>query len=269
MDAARPGDRRPRHTVLSHEEAARFYNRLGARQDWPRIFESPATRDLVRLSAFDQAQAVVEFGCGTGRLAEELLAHHLPPAASYLCLDVSRTMVDIARRRLARFGARAEVRLTDGDPRLDVDDDSCDRFVSTYTIDLLSEDDIRGVVASAQRVLRPGGLLALVSLTHGATLAARLVENAWMLVHAWRPGLLGGCRPVSLLACTSASDWITRHSRRLTTFGMTSEVLVAEKTHDAVARLPEADDRAPTAMPDDTPPLPGERLSSGLTDKFV
>jgi cyclopropane fatty-acyl-phospholipid synthase-like methyltransferase len=33
-----------------------------------------------------------------------------------------------------------------------------DRFVSNYVFDLLSEEDIRAVIAEAYRVLRPGGI---------------------------------------------------------------------------------------------------------------
>jgi ubiquinone/menaquinone biosynthesis C-methylase UbiE len=38
--------------------------------------------------------------------------------------------------------------------------DSTD-LLSTYVLDLLSDDDIRAVVNEARRVLRPDGLLAL------------------------------------------------------------------------------------------------------------
>jgi ubiquinone/menaquinone biosynthesis C-methylase UbiE len=221
--------RRARGGVLSHEEARRFYDRLGARQDWQRFFENPATRDMVRHAECSSALSVVEFGCGTGRLAEELLEHHLPARATYLGLDASTTMVGLARSRLARFGPRADVRLTDGEPRIDVAAASYDRLVSAYVLDLLSEDDIRAVVSAAHRLLRPGGLLALVSLTHGSTGLARLIEEAWMALHSWRPAAVGGCRPLSLRDFVGGPQWSGRHWRQLTTFCMTSEVLVAEK----------------------------------------
>ena len=139
-------------------------------------------------------------------------------------------MVGLARRRVARFGSRAEVRLTDGDPTLDAPAGSCDRFVSTYVLDLLSEEDIRAVISSARRLLRPGGLVALVSLTHGATASARLIERAWTAVHSRRPWLVGGCRPLSLQTYVCSPDWIVRHWSRVTVSGITSEVLVAATT---------------------------------------
>ena len=119
--------------------------------------------------------------------------------------------------------------MTDGDPRLNVADMSFDRFVSTYTLDLLSEDDIRAVVSTAHRLLRAGGLVALVSLTHGSSRFARLIESAWVAVHSRRPAAVGGCRPLSLLDFVRSPQWTTRHCWRVTSFGMSSEVLVAEK----------------------------------------
>lgn len=225
--------RRARSGVLSHEEARRFYDRLGALLDWQRFFEDPATDDMVRHAEFERALSVVEFGCGTGRLAEELLEHHLPSRATYLGLDASPTMVGLARSRLTRFHPRAEVRLTDGEPRIDVAAASYDRLVSTYVLDLLSEDDIRAVVTAGHRLLRPGGLVVLVSLTHGSTYLARLIQKAWMAVHSWRPATVGGCRPLSLREFVGGPQWTIRHRGRLTTFGMTSEILVAEKVEQS------------------------------------
>jgi hypothetical protein len=77
-------------TVLTHEEARRFYDRFGALQDWQCFFEDPAIRAMVTFARFPSALSVVEFGCGTGWLAEELLDHHLQPTATYRTVTASR-----------------------------------------------------------------------------------------------------------------------------------------------------------------------------------
>jgi trans-aconitate methyltransferase len=51
---------------------------------------------------------VLEFGCGTGSLAATLLSR-LPIRSRYVGLDSSKTMVQLARKRLHRFAARAIV----------------------------------------------------------------------------------------------------------------------------------------------------------------
>ena len=215
--------------MLTHDEAREFYDRFGRRQDWQGFYEDVATGVLLRHGDFPQASSVVELGCGTGRFAKALLEEHLPTDARYVGFDLSETMVDLSRRRLARFGERAEVRLSDGSPSLELKAGRWDRFVSNYVLDLLPVDEIRGVVREAHRVLRAGGLLCLVSLTHGCTAPSRALERVWTRIHRLRPSLVGGCRPISLLEFLPDPAWRVRHHDVVTSFAIPSEIVVAER----------------------------------------
>ncbi|MCX6049779.1 MAG: class I SAM-dependent methyltransferase [Chloroflexi bacterium] len=215
--------------MLSHAEARAVYDRFGARQDRQSFYEDEAFADLLAQLALNEAQAVCEFGCGTGRLAKTLLDEYLPATARYVGVDSSTTMVALAKERLAPLGARAKIIQTDGAPQLDLPADSFDRFISTYVLDLLSEADIQAILAEAQRILSPGALLGVASLTHGNTLVSRLVEKIWVGVHTVRPTLVGGCRPISLLAYLSGPAWHIRHRRHIISAGISSEVVVAER----------------------------------------
>ena len=104
--------------MLRRDEAKAFYNRFGAKQDSQGFYEDAALAELVEHADFDEAEAVFEFGCGTGRFAEGLLEHHLPLTASYRGVDLSETMVGLARARVERFEDRAEVALSDGSMRM-------------------------------------------------------------------------------------------------------------------------------------------------------
>lgn len=214
--------------MLSHEKARAFYDWFGTRQDWQRFYEDPAVDSLVRHLSLASAESVIEFGCGTGRLAGSLLADHLPADAEYLGLDVSPVMVGLTEGRLARFGDRARVLLTTGETTLPVASGSFDRFISTYVLDLLTENDVRSLLAEAHRVLALGGLLGLVSLTHGFTPLSRVLEKVWVTIHRANPVFVGGCRPISLQRFVRDA-WAIRHAQRIARFGVPSEVLVAEK----------------------------------------
>jgi ubiquinone/menaquinone biosynthesis C-methylase UbiE len=96
-------------SVLTHEQAQAFYNRMGAKQDWQAFYETKATHDLITHASFEPAQAVFEFGCGTGAFAEPLLATQLEPSACYAAVDSSTTMIRLAQAGLARFGSRVQV----------------------------------------------------------------------------------------------------------------------------------------------------------------
>lgn len=220
----------PEH-ILSHRQARAFYDRMGARQDSQAFYEDAATGIVLRHASFETARSVIELGCGTGRFAEKLLDDHLYPDAGYLGLDASPTMAGLAGERLARFGARARVRLTDGSPKLDQPGGSVDRFVSNYVLDLLSWEDIRTVLEEAHRVLVPGGLLALVSLTRPFTPGSRLMMTGWRLLFRLSPSLVGGCRPIGLLESLPAPKWKVRHHERISRFGIPSEVVVTERVH--------------------------------------
>ena len=112
--------------------------------------------------------------------------------------------------------------------QLDAESNSFDRFLSTYVMDLLSEEDIESLIAEAHRVLIPNGLLGLVSLTAGFTLLTGLIEKLWSTIYRIRPSVVGGCRPISLEGFAK-TGWNIRHLQRIRSFAVPSEVLVAEK----------------------------------------
>lgn len=215
--------------MLTRDEARAFYDAFGARQDKQGFYEDRATADLIAHAAFEKANAVFEFGCGTGRFAEELLRRHLPSPATYRGCDLSSTMVGLARTRLASYGARARVDLSDGSLRIEAADAVFDRFVSNYVLDLLPGDDVAAVVHEAWRVLAPGGLLCLVSLTRGNSVLSRCVSGTWSMVHRMRASLVGGCRPIELQHYLAGQPWQVEHRAVVTPLGIPSEVVVAHK----------------------------------------
>lgn len=215
--------------LLSRRDVKRFYDRIGATLDTQAFYEAPALRELAEHLELKTCRSIVEFGCGTGRLAEELLKDQLSADGSYLGLDISDTMVALARKRLAPFGKRANVRQSGGLPRIEAGDETVDRFICTYVLDLLSEDDIKDLLQEAHRVLQPGGLLGLVSLTNGPTAISRFVSTVWIGLHWMSPWLVGGCRPISLSPFLTGPAWTIEYSNLVTSFGVPSEVVVAKR----------------------------------------
>jgi ubiquinone/menaquinone biosynthesis C-methylase UbiE len=210
---------------LSHSQAARFYDLLGAGLDTQAVYEAAALDDLSAHLELESSRSLLEFGCGTGRFAGDLLV--LAPQATYLGVDVSATMVGLASRRLRGFGDRAQVRRSDGAPHIDAPDGAFDRCISTYVLDLLSNDEIIAVLKEAHRVLNPDGLLGLVSLTNGPTAISRVVSTAWRGVHHLSPWVVGGCRPIALRAFMSNCEWRIDYSNIVVRFGVPSEIVVA------------------------------------------
>jgi ubiquinone/menaquinone biosynthesis C-methylase UbiE len=210
--------------------ARRVYDRIGRLQDTQRFYEDTATRRLADLANFNECASVFELGCGTGRYAAHLLATSIPTKATYVGVDISPTMVNLARRRLRPSGERAQVLLVEPPGlQLPADTASFDRFISAYVFDLLSTGDAQALLSEAHRILKPNGLLGLVSLTHGTTSGSKIVSSGWAAVAKRVPSLLGGCQPVDLRQLVSEPAWLTEHCEVVVKLMVPSQILVARQ----------------------------------------
>jgi ubiquinone/menaquinone biosynthesis C-methylase UbiE len=209
---------------LTQSQVIEFYDLLGRKQDKQNYYEDLALADLTRHAKFESATALAEFGCGTGRFAEEMLRLN---NATYWGCDVSGTMIQLSRSRLAKFGERVTLWKSASGVTLPLQDESYDRFVSNYVLDILSVDEIESVVLEAKRVLKPDGLLCLTGLTHGKGLFSKAWTAFWNLRFALNPKWVGGCRPVALMEFMNGWDII--HHNVVVARGISSEVVVAGK----------------------------------------
>jgi ubiquinone/menaquinone biosynthesis C-methylase UbiE len=148
--------------------------------------------------------AVLDIGCGTGRMLERLGGRF--PGAALAGIDRSAGMLSAGHR------LRPELRLCRGDAQALPHPDGCFDAVVT-TVSFHHWSDRAAALGEVRRVLRPGGILALADISvddlprlpprTGARVAARmtgmlplrerrrLVEVAGLRVVDERPALLG------------------------------------------------------------------------------
>jgi ubiquinone/menaquinone biosynthesis C-methylase UbiE len=212
---------------LSPHIAARVYDRIGRFQDTQSAFERPALDRLIATVRFETASSVFELGPGTGSLAQRLLSDHLAPTCTYLGVDVSTKMVELARQRLTAFADRAKILHTDGTLPLPAPDRSADRFIAAYVFDLLRPDYAAHVIDEAHRLLVPGGLACLTSLTYGQSTLSRLISRGWHRISRVAPRLVGGCRPVDLRRLFDTDSWNIDENVVIESWGVPSQLLVA------------------------------------------
>lgn len=218
----------PQTRVFASEDAKRFYDRFGAMED-KQFYERAPLNELVSLADFEHASSIFELGCGTGRLAARLFAERLPAQASYLGIDISTTMVEIAAQRFARWSDRATVQQADGTTGLPYPDGQFDRFIATYVFDLLPLSSIGLILENAHRLLTRDGKLCVITSTEGVGPASRIISRVWRAAYERRPGLVGGCRPLHLLKLLDTREWQIQHVQNLVSWGITSEILVATR----------------------------------------
>ncbi|RMG41938.1 MAG: class I SAM-dependent methyltransferase [Candidatus Dadabacteria bacterium] len=213
--------------VLPYSKLKTFYDHFGKKQDKQGFYEDPALEQLVSFSEFKEAHSVFEFGCGTGRFAQRLLECELPADATYYGIDLSTVMVSLARKKLAHYSGRARIEQSEGEIQFPLEDHSVERVVSTYVLDLLSNQDIQKFLAEAHRVLKKDGKLCLASLTHGRSLFSKLVSTSWSVVSFIYPSLVGGCRPLLLTEHFDHSLWKILQHTVVSPYGIPSEIIVA------------------------------------------
>jgi len=162
-DAVLEGDRRLAARVLAERArvASEDFRRQGAHWDEMRALDLPAEAVEAALLALlppGPIGRLLDIGTGTGRLLEVLA----PRVDQALGVDASKAMLALARARLARSGlTHCAVRLADM-YRLPFADGSFD--VAVLQMVLHHAEDPALALAEAARVLRPGGVLAVVDL---------------------------------------------------------------------------------------------------------
>jgi len=170
------------------------YRKIAPSYDlWAWLTESKARDRCLELAAIQNGEEVLEVAVGTGLAFERILKAN--PSGRNEGIDLTEAMLIRADRKAAKSGSN-NYRLRVGDAYdLDFPDDSFDVLINNYMFDLLPQQDFLTVLEEFNRVLRPGGRLAMVNMTRGE----RWYNGVWERIYRINPALLGGCRGVSLL----------------------------------------------------------------------
>ncbi len=151
---------------------------------------------VLRLLSLRPGDAALDIGSGPGLLAREI-ADAVGPSGRVVGLDLSEPMLEMARLRCAD---RPHVAFEQGDAAaLPFDEDTFDVVVTTQVYEYVP--DIPGALAEVSRVLRPGGLVAILDTDYASLVIhtedeprqGRLID-AWdeHFVHRGLPRTLGG-----------------------------------------------------------------------------
>src|SRR5450631_2677421 len=141
-------------------------------------------RDLLIAGLQPAAGAsVLEIGCGTGR--NLVHAAGLYPGGRFFGIDVSTEMLTSAISAISRRGLADRIRVAHGDatafdPSTLFGIRAFDRILISYSLSMIP--DWRGVLASAERHLKPGGGLHVVDFGNqqGLPASARALLRRWL-----------------------------------------------------------------------------------------
>ena len=137
------------------DDVARRYDNRWLRSTWPRNVDARVAT-IERILASSLAGLIVEIGCGTGQIGELLVERN--PDLRYVGLDLSGPMLDIARGRMDRFGARVELRQVHGALGLEPD-----TYDGAFGVDVLHHVERPAVVlGEVCEALAPGGQMVFL-----------------------------------------------------------------------------------------------------------
>lgn len=187
----------------------------GAPRDWDGAtydrIAAPMTRwgtDVLERLPLRGDETVLDAGCGSGRVTERL-ADRLPHGR-VVALDGSPSMIDAARRRLARFGDRIAYVVADLGAPLPLEPASVDAVLSTATFHWVP--DHTALFRSLATVLRPGGRLVAQCGGAGniATVRAAIAAAGEPWVGPWTFATPAGTLArLSDAGFTEAEAWLT------------------------------------------------------------
>jgi demethylmenaquinone methyltransferase/2-methoxy-6-polyprenyl-1,4-benzoquinol methylase len=212
----------------SKEAARASYNRLSRWYDLVAGSTEKKYRDwgLEKLSAHS-GEKILEIGFGTGHCLVAL-AKAVGPAGGVTGVDLSEGMLAIARGRLQQQGLAERVDLRSGDAaQLDfIASGSLDGVFMSFTLELFDNPEIPRVLQECHRILRPGGRIAVVSMTKTDPpgVAVRLYE--WF--HEYMPNY-ADCRPIFARAALEQSGFAIQDVSTSSMWGLPVEIVLGKK----------------------------------------
>lgn len=205
---------------IKKERVPGVYGRIAPLYDlWAWLTERDARDRCLELAAIRDGEDVLEVAVGTGLAFVKVLEAN--PSGHNAGIDLTAGMLARAEKRARRTGLDCyDLCLADA-YALPFRSDSFDVLVNNYLFDLLPERDFATVLEEFRRVLRPGGRLAMVNMTHGE----RWYNGIWSRLYRIHPALLGGCRPVSLLPVVRHCGFRETSREYVSQFSFPSEVI--------------------------------------------
>lgn len=207
---------------LDKNDVVQVYTRKASSYDaWGTRTEARARARALERANIRDGEAILEVAVGTGLMFEKIVAANA--SGRNVGVDLTPAMLEQARARLQRTGAKNyELRVGDA-YALDFPDAQFDLLVNNYMFDLLPEADFPRVLAEFRRVLKPDGRLLLINMTR----PAHWYDGFWEWVYRVSPKTMTGCRGVVLSDALRAQGFQNIEREYLSQLGFPSEILTA------------------------------------------
>jgi len=212
----------PPNSKTTKQDVQSNYDKMSWYYGFFASFERRCRRAGINLLQLKAGERLLEIGFGTGN-ALSFLSKKVGPTGELFGVDLSLKMTKRANRKVQRLKTR--VNLLCGDATfLPFVNCSFDAIFISFTLELLSEQEITRALKECSRTLVEGGYLCVLSLSRRTlNCLVRLYER----LHAAWP-LVFDCRPILIKEFLDNSFSITRE-KPLMLWGLPVDIIVAEK----------------------------------------
>ncbi len=195
----------------TYDRRSRSYERVEGR------FERNARIAGEQLLSVKSRENVVEIGSGPGA-SLAAFARATGTDGFVVGIDIAPRMHRVAADRLRSDHLFASVgRVVADGAHVPLCDRSVDAAFVSFTLELFDTPELLTVLGELRRVLRPGGRVAIVSLT--ATEPPALMERAYLVAHQLMPRL-ADCRPIPVTALVAEAGFEIADHRRSDILGI-------------------------------------------------
>ncbi|MCO8123835.1 methyltransferase domain-containing protein [Stieleria sp. TO1_6] len=215
-------------TQAAHQTNQGFYDRISHAYDSIADANEHVARQAGEtLLAIQPGERVLEIGYGTGN-SLIAFAHQVGPKGHVCGLDVSPGMREVTLKKVQQAGLADRIDAKVGDAvALDWPNDWFDAAFMSFTLELFRDEDIHRVLQQLQRVLKPSGRLASVSM---ATVAEgekeSLLEKTYQWSHRHFPHIVD-CRPIDAVAAMKSAGFEIERENRMSIWTMPVSVVLA------------------------------------------
>jgi len=223
-------DQEPKRVLRSKREAKANYDRIARWYDlaegfWERKLRSFGLREL----GSSEGEIILDVGVGTG--TETLaLAGSVGESGRVVGIDISSKMLGVARARIEKEGLAGRVSLLQCDAAsLPFKAESFDRLFMSFTLELFDTPEIPLVLEEFREVLRPGGRIAIVSLTKSG--GGSLARDIYELFHDRFPSVVD-CRPIFVRRALEEAGFEVAEATLSSIWGLPVEIVLAEKVDE-------------------------------------
>ncbi|MFO7990797.1 MAG: class I SAM-dependent methyltransferase [Thermoplasmata archaeon] len=186
-------------------------------------FEEKYRRIGVSLMDIEEGGRYLDIGHGTGE-ALISIAEDFKENVSLYGVDISRGMTDIAGRKLEKLGLEDRVELILADAReLPFGDSYFHGVFSSFTIEIMNDEDLDKVLENIKRVMRESGKFVGISLSkHGGS----IVKDIYEKVQNFAPNIVD-CRLIDLKSKLENTGFDVVYHERRDKFGLPVDIVSA------------------------------------------